>query len=156
MDSLLNPGVEPVAMPDGVPVAVPDGVHFAPSDPDADPREEDPAPVDDRTRPQKLHDALETILGAAARGGELPDLGGAAPTLVVPVNAADYLSGTGWAPVGGADAPVSMRVAAQKVDFLPVRRLLPRRHSRVPDQLSHRAHWCPVTNGDYSNPGINL
>ncbi|MFE6997623.1 DUF222 domain-containing protein [Microbacterium sp. NPDC057659] len=69
---------------------------------------------DDRTRAQKLHDALATILTVAARGGELPDLGGAAPTLVVTVTAADYAAGTGFAHVDGADAgTVPVRVAAQ-------------------------------------------
>ncbi|MFE6736701.1 DUF222 domain-containing protein [Microbacterium sp. NPDC057650] len=69
---------------------------------------------DDRTRAQKLHDVLATILTVAARGGELPDLGGAAPTLVVTVTAADYAAGTGYAHVDGADdGPVPVRVAAQ-------------------------------------------
>ncbi|UJP09730.1 HNH endonuclease [Microbacterium sp. KUDC0406] len=69
---------------------------------------------DDRTRAQKLHDALATILTVAARGGELPDLGGAAPTLLVTVTAADYAAGTGFAHVDGADdGPVPVRVAAQ-------------------------------------------
>ncbi|MFD5215892.1 DUF222 domain-containing protein [Microbacterium sp. NPDC058345] len=101
-DSLLNPRVEPVA--------VPPGVHFVDSAPD------DPLallPIDDRSRPQKMHDAFATILAAAARGGELPDLGGAAPTLVVTVEASDYAAGTGWARVDGAEAPVPVRVAAQ-------------------------------------------
>ncbi|REJ06101.1 HNH endonuclease [Microbacterium bovistercoris] len=69
---------------------------------------------DDRTRAQRLHDALATILTVAARGGELPDLGGASPTLVVTVTAADYAAGTGFAHVDGADdGPVPIRVAAQ-------------------------------------------
>lgn len=68
---------------------------------------------DDRTRAQKMHDALASILTAAARAGSIPDLGGAAPTLVVTVTAADYASGTGYAYADGADAPVPVRVAAQ-------------------------------------------
>ncbi|SJN35455.1 putative HNH endonuclease domain protein [Microbacterium esteraromaticum] len=103
LDSLLNPRVGPVATPDGV--------HFVDS---ADAQgEESLAPIDDRTRPQKMHDTFATILMAAARGGELPDLGGAAPTLLVTVSASDYAVGSGWAHVDGADAPVPMRVAAQ-------------------------------------------
>lgn len=115
-DSLLNPRV------DGVPV--PEGVHFVESDPDAD-RGFDP--VDSRTRTQKVHDAFATILGAAARGGELPDLGGAAPTLVVTVDAADYATGTGWAHVDGAEGVemgVPVRVAAQVACAGGVQRVL--------------------------------
>lgn len=105
-DSLLNPRV------DGVPL--PEGVHFVASDASSD--DDGLDPVDPRSRPQKMHDAFATILGAAARGGELPDLGGAAPTLVVTVDAADYASGAGWARVDGADGldmGVPVRVAAQ-------------------------------------------
>ncbi|MFC5434230.1 HNH endonuclease signature motif containing protein [Microbacterium suwonense] len=104
-DSLLNPRVDPVA--------VPGGVHFEEREPADDPEGESLVPIDDRTRPQKMHDVFATILAAAARGGELPDLGGAAPTLVVTVDAADYAAGSGWASVDGVDAPVPMRVAAQ-------------------------------------------
>lgn len=81
-DSLLNPRIE------GVPV--PQRVHFVDSESDLD---DGLDPIDPRTRVQKMHDALATILGAAARGGELPDLGGAAPTLVITVDAADYAEG---------------------------------------------------------------
>lgn len=105
MDSLLNPRVDPVA--------VPAGVHFSDSDAYSGVDDEGMVPIDDRTRSQKMHDAFAIILAAAARGGELPDLGGAAPTLVVTVDAADYVRGTGWASVDGVDAPVSMRIAAQ-------------------------------------------
>lgn len=114
LDSLLNPRVESVP--------IPDGVRFKDSEPnpallDGDVYDgEGLAPLDDRTRPQRMHDAFATVLGAAARGGELPDLGGAAPTLVVTVSASDYASGSGWASVDGPDGdsmPVPVRVAAQ-------------------------------------------
>ena len=68
--------------------------------------------VDSRTRPQRLHDALATALGVAARSGELPTIGGGAPTLVVYAREEDVVAGTGWAEVEGADAPVSIAVAA--------------------------------------------
>ncbi|MFJ4253257.1 DUF222 domain-containing protein [Microbacterium sp. NPDC090003] len=68
--------------------------------------------VDDRTRAQKQHDALAAVLGIAARHGDMPTLGGAAPTLVVSVTAEDYASGRGWAHVDGIDdAPVSLATA---------------------------------------------
>lgn len=104
-DSLLNPRIADVP--------VTQGVHFADSESEQD---DGLDPIDPRTRVQKLHDAFATMLSAAARGGELPDLGGAAPTLVVTVDAADYAAGTGWARVEGADGAdlgVPVRVAAQ-------------------------------------------
>ena len=64
-----------------------------------------------RTRPQLVHDAFATILGVAARAGELPTIGGAAPTLVVEVREADLASGTGYAHIDGCDEPVSLAVA---------------------------------------------
>ncbi|MFJ4254699.1 DUF222 domain-containing protein [Microbacterium sp. NPDC090003] len=68
--------------------------------------------VDDRSRAQKQHDALAAVLGIAARHGDMPTLGGAAPTLVVSVAAEDYASGRGWAHVDGVDdAPVSLATA---------------------------------------------
>jgi hypothetical protein len=68
---------------------------------------------DSRTRAQKQHDALATALGVAARAGELPTIGGAAPTLVVSVREEDFARGTGVADVEGADQPVSIDVARQ-------------------------------------------
>lgn len=68
---------------------------------------------DSRTRAQKQHDALATALGVAARAGELPTIGGAAPTLVVSVREQDLARGTGVADVEGADQPVSIDVARQ-------------------------------------------
>ncbi|MFK0403403.1 DUF222 domain-containing protein [Microbacterium sp. NPDC090225] len=68
--------------------------------------------VDDRSRAQKQHDALAAALGIAARHGDMPSLGGAAPTLVVSVTVEDYTSGRGWAHVDGVDdAPVSLSTA---------------------------------------------
>lgn len=79
--------------------------------------------VDDRSRAQKQHDALEAVLGIAARHSDMPRLGGAAPTLIVSVAADDYATGRGWAHVeglgggesggggSGGSAPVSIRAA---------------------------------------------
>lgn len=120
-DSLLNPRVESVAAPPGV--------HFV--DSQQDPSEDPLVPLDDRSRLQKQHDAFATILMAAARGGELPDLGGAAPTLVVTVDAEDYASGEGWADVSGTDVPVPMRVAAQVGCAGGVQRVLFDEHGRI-------------------------
>ncbi|MCC4908082.1 HNH endonuclease signature motif containing protein [Microbacterium sp. cx-59] len=71
------------------------------------------APADFRTRAQRQHDALATILTVAARAGELPTIGGAAPTLIVSVTRDDLASGRGMAHVDGIDAPVPLSVARQ-------------------------------------------
>ena len=68
------------------------------------------APVDTRTRSQKQHDVLASALTVAAASGDLPTVGGAAPTLIVSVRAEDL--GQGAADVGGH--PISA-TAAQHV-----------------------------------------
>lgn len=78
-------------------------VRFADSEPDPDER----PPVDDRRRPQRQHDALATALHAAAASGELPTIGGAAPTLVVSIREEDLHSGRGYAHAEGSDQPLS-------------------------------------------------
>lgn len=68
-------------------------------------------PRDTRTRAQKMHDALATSLDVAARSGELPTVGGGAPTLVVYAREEDVVAGTGWAEVEGIGEPVGIGVA---------------------------------------------
>lgn len=63
---------------------------------------------DDRTPAQVRHDALATALGVAAASRDLPTLGGAAPTLVVTVDASALRAGRGWAEVGGLPVPLSV------------------------------------------------
>lgn len=102
LDAQLNPRVD---APEDT-----SGVHFVPSDESPD---EDLAHIDERTRAQKQHDAFAAILNAAARSDQMPSLGGAAPTLVISVDAADYASGSGWAQVMNTGALIPARVAAQ-------------------------------------------
>lgn len=68
--------------------------------------------ADLRSHAQKRHDAFATVVMVAAASGGMPELGGAAPTLVVSVRADDYanragratIEGTGWdVPLGAAD-----------------------------------------------------
>ncbi|WP_314855441.1 DUF222 domain-containing protein [uncultured Microbacterium sp.] len=66
---------------------------------------------DDRTRAQRQHDALAAALHVAASSGLLPTIGGAAPTLVVSVDADDLARGTGYAHAQGCDQPISVAVA---------------------------------------------
>ena len=84
-----------------------------PVDPDPDPELFDglPVPGDPRTRAQRNHDNLAAILHAAAASGAIPDLGGAAPTLVVSVTAADYATGRGRAFIEGTSDDVPLSVA---------------------------------------------
>ena len=100
-DSILNPK--------GMGAEHPSGPHFV------DPDEEGPvaAAADPRSRAMQQHDALAMILGVAARSGELPTIGGAAPTLVVSADAGDVQSGRGHAHLDGCDEPVSLAVARQ-------------------------------------------
>lgn len=84
----------------------------------ADPANCDPrAVIDPRTADQKRHDAFAAAISIAARHATMPTLGGAAPTLVVTIDAKDLANGTGWARLPGAHghpfghAPA--RVAAQ-------------------------------------------
>ena len=100
-DSILNPkGEGPEA---------PAGPHFVEID-DEGPVE---AAAETRSRAQKQHDALATILAVAARSGELPTIAGSAPTLVVSVAADDLDAGRGHAHVDGCDEPVTLAVARQ-------------------------------------------
>ncbi|MDO8382896.1 MAG: DUF222 domain-containing protein [Microbacterium sp.] len=68
-------------------------------------------PRDTRTHAQKMHDALATSLDVAARSGELPTVGGGAPTLVVYAREEDVVAGGGWAELEGIDAPVGIALA---------------------------------------------
>ncbi|MFK4850271.1 DUF222 domain-containing protein [Microbacterium sp. ZW T6_19] len=80
--------------------------------------------IDPRTPGQKRHDALAAALGIAARHEEMPSLGGAAPTLVVHVDAKDLAAGTGWATLPGNGAPVPLSVAAHTACSGAVQRVL--------------------------------
>ncbi len=69
------------------------------------------AAADQRTPEQQRHDALAMILGVAAASGELPTLGGAAPTLVVHVREEDLATGRGCAYLPGQDEPIPLAAA---------------------------------------------
>ncbi|MER7445361.1 DUF222 domain-containing protein [Microbacterium sp. NPDC097977] len=82
-------------------------------DAEEDPYNSDPrCVIDDRTPAQKRHDALAAALAIAARHRDMPTLGGAAPVLVVTVDANDLAEGTGRASVGGAWGQLPVSVAA--------------------------------------------
>ena len=108
----------------------PDGVRFtvATENPDgaddADATDHDIAVLDDRTRPQKQHDALAAALFAAAASGDLPTIGGAAPTLIVTARAEDLARGDGWAFLEGCDEPVPIHAATRVACSGVVQRLV--------------------------------
>lgn len=106
-DALLNPKLSGPRFVGSESGGDPDGIRGHETDEESLRREQ----ADPRSRGQKLHDVFATILGVAARSGELPTLGGAAPTLVVSVRAEDLAAGTGYAHVQGAHEPVSLAVA---------------------------------------------
>ncbi|MFB8145575.1 DUF222 domain-containing protein [Microbacterium sp. NPDC056003] len=68
---------------------------------------------DPRSRVQKQHDALATALTVAARSGEMPTIGGSAPTLVVSVRSDDLAQDRGYAHLDDCDEPVGLSVARQ-------------------------------------------
>jgi len=64
---------------------------------------------DRRTAGEKRADILRAILEAAARDPKTPTMGGAAPTVMVHINAADLDHGHGVGWIDGIEAPVSFR-----------------------------------------------
>lgn len=102
------------------------GVAFTEAPLDDDPFNSDPRNmIDDRSPAQKRHDALATALAIAARHDDTPSLGGAAPTLVVHVDAKDVAAGAdGWARIPGVDVPVSAAVAVHTACTGAVQRVL--------------------------------
>ncbi|GAB3301561.1 DUF222 domain-containing protein [Epidermidibacterium keratini] len=78
-----------------------------------------PPSPDERTSPQKRHDALAAILNLAAGAADAPTLGGAPPTLVVTISAEDFERQSGWAHLDGLDVRTSWH-AAQRVACIGV------------------------------------
>ncbi|WP_165877482.1 HNH endonuclease signature motif containing protein [Agromyces fucosus] len=68
---------------------------------------------EERTADQQRHDVVAAIIATAARSGEHPTIGGAAPTVLVSVRAADLKEGHGVAHADGVEIPVSLRAARQ-------------------------------------------
>ncbi|MBM7832643.1 hypothetical protein JOE59_003348 [Agromyces cerinus] len=68
-----------------------------------------------RTTEQQRHDVLAAIIDTAARSGEHPSIGGAAPTVLVSVRAADLEAGSGAGHADGAELPISLRAVRHMV-----------------------------------------
>lgn len=128
IDSLLNPKVNGADDSGLDAESTGGGVRFEPSDEaDAD----GSVFTDMRTRGQKLHDALATILNTAARTDLFPHLGGAAPTLAVAATAADLAAGHGWASIGRTGDLVPIPVAMQAACAGGIQRVLFDEHGRI-------------------------
>ncbi|WP_243065081.1 HNH endonuclease signature motif containing protein [Humibacter sp. RRB41] len=68
---------------------------------------------DDRTSPQKRHDAFASLIDAAARSADVASMGGAAPTVLVRVDESDLVSGRGAGWIDGVDDPIPMAAITQ-------------------------------------------
>lgn len=111
IDALNNPAASDAPPPAAgrVAFAPEDGADQGSSDlPDAHAQ---PDPPDDRTPAQKRHDAFAMIVNVAAASEGFPELGGAAPTLVVSVTAEDYARGAGRSHIEGTEWDTSIGVA---------------------------------------------
>ncbi|MGA0568506.1 DUF222 domain-containing protein [Rathayibacter sp. KR2-224] len=69
--------------------------------------------LDERTSPQKRHDAFASLIDAAARSAEVASMGGAAPTVLVTVDERDLAAGRGAGWIDGVDEPIPMAAITQ-------------------------------------------
>ena len=70
---------------------------------------------DRRTAGEKRADILRSIFESAARDPQTPTMGGAAPTVMVHINALDLDRGRGVGWIDGVDAPVSFRRVTERI-----------------------------------------
>ena len=139
------------------------GVTFT-EDTEADSGEErDGVRAEIRTRAQQQHDALATALTVAARAGELPTIGGSAPTLLVSVTEGDLVSGRGFAHIDGIDAPVPVAVARQVACAGGVQRVTMDDRGRImairiPDRVfnPHQRRGITLRDGGCIIPGCHV
>ncbi|WP_460537926.1 HNH endonuclease signature motif containing protein, partial [Humibacter ginsengiterrae] len=69
--------------------------------------------LDDRSSPQRRHDAFASLIDAAARSAEVASMGGAAPTVLVTVDEHDLREGRGAGWMDGVDEPIPMAAVTQ-------------------------------------------
>ncbi|TFC10879.1 HNH endonuclease, partial [Cryobacterium algoritolerans] len=87
--------------------------------------------TDERTGGEKRADILRGVFSAAARHPSTPKMGGAAPTVMVHVNASDLLGDTGVGWIDGVEAPVSLRSVKQLICTGGYRKILFGEHGEV-------------------------
>ncbi|WZO38373.1 HNH endonuclease [Microbacterium sp. LWO14-1.2] len=133
LDAMLNPKVDGPPHPTGVRFAPSPGEGAAGSTDDgvgsgavgSEGWNEDPrAVIDPRTPTQKRHDAFAAAVGIAARHQDMPSLGGAAPTLVVTVDATDLAGQSGRARLPGSDATIPTTAAVHTACSGVIQRVL--------------------------------
>lgn len=129
-DSILNPKVDRTSVA-GPRFSSADGAGPGEGDGDGDADEPLDEAADPRTRAQKQHDALATMLTAAAGSGTLPTLGGAAPTLVVAVREEDLATGRGVAHLPGDDQPIPLAAARHIACTGAIHRVVHGRNGRI-------------------------
>jgi hypothetical protein len=86
------------------------------TDPDTDPDASFRDHSDLRTIDQKRHDIFASIINAASRVADAPELGGAAPAVIVTVTAADLEDPNGVGSIDGLDTPVPVATIERLVD----------------------------------------
>lgn len=69
--------------------------------------------LDDRSSPQRRHDAFASLIDAAARSAEVASMGGAAPTVLVTVDEHDLREGRGAGWMDGVQEPIPMTAVTQ-------------------------------------------
>lgn len=84
-----------------------------------------------RTAAQRRHDAFGAIVMLAAGSTHAPQLGGAAPTLVVSVTAAEFASGVGRASIESADYDAPLATASHVACAGGVQRVLFDEHGAI-------------------------
>ena len=97
-----------------------------------------------RTADQQRHDVLAAVIDTAARSGEHPTIGGAAPTVLVSVRASDLAAGRGVAHADGVEVPISLRAARHMIctggtQTVVLRRRTAASSPRLPRTLLHPA-----------------
>ncbi|WP_166791496.1 HNH endonuclease signature motif containing protein [Cryobacterium sp. Hh38] len=109
LESRNKPELDGIDGIDGV-ESIPGSATFGTEPFSADPFTGDPRfDGDRRTAGEKRADILRAILEAAARDPKTPTMGGAAPTVMVHINAVDLDQGRGVGWIDGIEAPVSFR-----------------------------------------------
>ena len=81
---------------------------------------------DDRSSPQRRHDAFASLIDAAARSAQVASMGGAAPTVLVTVDQHDLMKGRGAGWMDGVDDPIPMTAVTQFVCAGGIQKLLMR------------------------------
>ncbi|WP_166408984.1 HNH endonuclease signature motif containing protein [Labedella phragmitis] len=86
------------------------------ADPDAADDVDVAVDADPRTLDEKRHDALAAIVGAASRAVDAPDLGGAAPAVIVTVTAEALEEPNGFGVIDGLATPVPVASIERLMD----------------------------------------